>query len=169
LLLILNFALIFDSFIANNEETFYWLSKGYEEVIANLLGDRTGVAYETLLVDEKFMPYNTISLLIGTGNFGPSVERVDNGYYYYLWFGGWIFISIIFLFLLYTFIRINRIEKEKYYPYLFFSLLLIYTVKSNYLFNPSGMSRLIGFYYVYRILSYNIATKKESMFIPAVA
>jgi hypothetical protein len=169
LLLILNFALIFDSFIANNEETFYWLSKGYEEVIANLLGDRTGVAYETLLVDEKFMPYNTISLLIGTGNFGPSVGRVDNGYYYYLWFGGWIFISIIFLFLLYSFIRINRIEKEKYYPYLFFFLLLIYTVKSNFLFNPSGISRLIGFYYVYRILSYKTSIKEENNFIPAIA
>ena len=169
LLLILNFALIFDSFIANNEETFYWLSKGYEDVISNLLGDRTGVAYETLLVDEKFMPYNTISLLIGTGNFGPSVGRVDNGYYYYLWFGGWFFMSIIFLFLLYTFIRINRIEKEKYYPYLFFFLLLIYTVKSNFLFNPSGMSRLIGFYYVYRILSYKTSIKEENNFILAVA
>ena len=153
-LLILNFASIFDSFISNNQETFDWLSIGYEELIANLQGDKTGVASETLLIDEKFMPSNTISLLIGTGNFGPSVGRVDNGYYYYLWFGGWIFMSIIFLFLLYTFIRINRIEKEKYYPYLFFFLLLIYTVKSNYLFNPSGMSRLIGFYYVYRILSY---------------
>ncbi len=169
LLLILNFTLIFDSFIAKNEETFYWLSKGYEEVIANLMGDRTGVAYETLLVDEKFMPYNSISLLIGTGNFGPSVGRVDNGYYYYLWFGGWIFISIIFLFLLYTFIRINRIEKEKYYPYLFFFLLLIYTVKSNYLFNPSGMSRLIGFYYVYRILSYKTSINEENNFILATA
>lgn len=153
-LLILNFASIFDSFVSNNQETFDWLSIGYEELIANLQGDKTGVASETLLIDEKFMPSNTISLLIGTGNFGPSVGRVDNGYYYYLWFGGWIFMSIIFLFLLYTFIRINRIEKEKYYPYLFFFLLLIYTVKSNYLFNPSGMSRLIGFYYVYRILSY---------------
>ena len=169
LLLFLNFALIFDSFIASNEETFYWLSKGYEEVIANLLGERTGVAYETLLVDERFMPKNTISLLIGTGNFGPSVGRVDNGYYYYLWFGGWIFMSIIFLFLLYTFKRINRIEKEKYYPYLFFFLLLIYTVKSNFLFNPSGMSRLIGFYYVYRILSYKTSIKEVNNFILAVA
>lgn len=164
-LLILNFASIFDSFIANNEETFYWLSKGYEEVIANLRGDRTGVAYENLLIDEKFMPYNTISLLFGTGNFGPGVGRVDNGYYYYLWFGGWIFMSIKCLFLLYTFIRINRIEKEKYYPYLFFILLLIFTVKSNYLFNPSGMSRLIGFYYVYRILSYKSSIKEENNFI----
>ncbi len=169
LLLFLNFALIFDSFIASNEETFYWLSKGYEEVIANLLGERTGVAYETLLVDERFMPKNTISLLIGTGNFGPSVGRVDNGYYYHLWFGGWFFMSIIFLFLLYTFKRINRIEKEKYYPYLFFFLLLIYTVKSNFLFNPSGMSRLIGFYYVYRILSYKTSIKEVNNFILAVA
>jgi hypothetical protein len=168
-LLILNFASIFDSFISNNQETFDWLSIGYEELIANLQGDKTGGASETLLIDEKFMPSNTISLLIGTGNFGPSVGRVDNGYYYYLWFGGWIFMSIKFLFLLYTFIRINRIEKEKYYPYLFFFLLLIYTVKSNYLFNPSGMSRLIGFYYVYLILSYKTSIKEENNFILAVA
>jgi hypothetical protein len=160
LLLILNFALIFDSFISNNEETFYWLSKGYEEVVANLHGDGTGVASETLLVDEKFVPTNSINLLIGTGNFGPSVGRVDNGYYYYLWFGGWLFMSIIFLFLLWTFIRLNKIEKEKYYPSLFFSLLLIYTVKSNFLFNPNGMWRLIGFYYVNRILSYKTIQKE---------
>lgn len=167
--LILNSALIFDSFISNNQETFDWLSIGYEEVIANLKGDRTGVASETLLVNEKFISPNTISLLFGTGNFGPSLVRVDNGYYYYLWFGGWVFMSIIFLFLLYTFMRLNRIEKEKYYPYLFFSLLLIYTVKSNYLFNPSGMSRVIGLYYVYRILSFKITIKEENNFILAVA
>ena len=65
--------------------------------------------------------------------------------------------------------RLNRIEKEKYYPYLFFSLLLIYTVKSNYLFNPSGMSRVIGLYYVYRILSFKITIKEENNFILAVA
>jgi hypothetical protein len=168
-ILIFNFASIFDLFISNNQETFDWLLMGYEEVISNLQGDRTGVASVTLLIDEKFKPSNTISLFFGTGNFGPSIGRVDNGYYYYLWFGGWIFMSIIILFLLYTFIRLIRIEKEKYYPYLFFSLLLIYTVKSNFLFNPSGMSRLIGFYYVYRILSYKTSTKEEYNFITAVA
>jgi hypothetical protein len=168
-LFFLNFALIFDSFISNNQETFDWLSSGYEVVMASLQGDISVGATQTLLVDEKFMPSNLTSLLFGTGNFGPSIGRVDNGYYYYLWFGGWIFMSIIFLFLLYTFIRFSRIERIKYYPYLFFTLLLIFTIKSNYLFNPSGMSRVIGLYYVFRILSNSNATKEESNFIPAVA
>ena len=168
-LLILNFASIFGSFISNNQETFDWLSIGYEEITANLQGDRTGVASEILFVDEKFIPPNTFSLLFGTGKFGPGLGRVDNGYYYYLWFGGWIFMSFLFLFLLYTFLRLNRIEKEKYYPYLFFCLILIYNVKSNFLFNPSGMSRVIGLYYVYRILSYKSSTKEENNFIPVIA
>lgn len=169
LILLLNFELIFTSFISNNQETFDWLSNGYEVVMSSLQGDMSVGATQTLLVDEKFMPSNFTSLLFGTGNFGPSIERVDNGYYYYLWFGGWIFMSIILLFLLYTFIRINRIEKEKYYPYLFFTLLLIYTIKSNFLFNPSGMSRLIGFYYVYRILTYKTSIIEENNLILTIA
>lgn len=161
----LNLTLLFPSFISNNQETFDWLSIGYDEAVANFQGERTGHASETLLIEEKFEPPNILSLFFGTGNFSKGLGRVDNGYYYLLWFGGWVFMSINLLFALYTFLRINRVEKQKYYPYLFFSLLLIFTVKSNFLFNPSGISRLIGIYYVYKILSIKTVMTQKNNFI----
>ena len=51
------------------------------------------------------------------------------------------------------------LEKDHYYTFLFIILLLIYSVKSNYLFNPSAMSRLFGYYYVYNILNHKLKFK----------
>jgi hypothetical protein len=162
---VFNFESLFSSFISNNQETFNWLQSGYEEFVSSLLGEGSGVASETLFIDEKFKPANTFNFLFGTGNFGPTAGRVDNGYYYFLWFGGWIFMIIILVFVFYMFFRLLRIENEKYYVYLFFSLLLIFTIKSNYLFNPSGISRLIGLYYVYKILNHIANVKKDNLLI----
>ncbi len=149
--LVINIAIFFPSFISNNEQTIDWLYSGFSEVVGKFQGE-SGGASETLLKEDKFVPKDIFSVLFGTGNLGPTVGRVDNGYYYMLWFGGWLLMLMLLLFTLFMFGRVVRIENDKYFTYLFFLLLLIFTVKWNYLFNPSGISRLMGLYYVIKIL-----------------
>ena len=146
------------SIFADNQETLSWLIKGFEDVNAIFQGRSSNVG-DVLFVDEVFFPSNVYEFIFGTGNFGPGNYRVDNGYYYLLWFGGWLIMMVVFLFLIYMSFKIYVLEKDHYYTFLFIILLLIYSVKSNYLFNPSAMSRLFGYYYVYNILNHKLKFK----------
>lgn len=141
------------AFVSNYEKTFDWISVGLLEATEVIQGDNSSFVGKTLLVDEKFSPVSRFDWLLGTGHFGPGIDRVDNGYYYLLWFGGWSIMMSVVAFLIYMFIRLSR-RKEYYYSVLFFILLLIFSVKSNYLFNPSSIARLFGIYYVYTILNH---------------
>lgn len=152
-------SIYFDNDIYKYEVTFDWIYKGFYDFIDILNGESSSNFRQTLLIDEAFFPSNTFEFIFGTGNFSADFNRVDNGYYYLLWFGGWLIVLIVFFLFIYMFSRIHIIQQDNYYTYLFFILLLIYSVKSNYLFNPSGISRLIGIYYVYSILNHKIKYK----------
>jgi len=147
-------------FITDYQETFDWLSKGFEDITAIFQGGSSNVG-DVLFVDEVFLPSNTFEFIFGTGNFSAGIGRVDNGYYYLLWFGGWMIMMIVFSFLIYMFSRLYLIQKDHYHTFLFFILLLIFSIKSNYLFNPSGISRLLCFYYVYTILNHKLKFKYD--------
>ena len=161
LLLIYNIDFSSIEFISDYQETFDWLNRGFRDLNAILQGDNSSHLGRTLLVDENFSPSNTFEFIFGTGNFGAGIDRVDNGYYYLLWFGGWLIMMIVFFFLIYMFSRLYLLQKDHYYTFLFFILLLMFSVKSNYLFNPSAISRLLGIYYVYTILNHKFKFKYD--------
>ena len=154
--LLLIYSLNFSFLYSDYESFIIWFDKGYQIFIEILFGDNSSFVAQTLFVDETFLPSNTFEFFFGTGNHSDLFLRVDNGYYYLLWFGGWLMMSIVFCFIMYMFFRIYMITEDRYYTYLFFILLLLFSIKSNYLFNPSSISRIIGIYYVSIIVNHKI-------------
>lgn len=141
-------------FIENNMQSVIWIFSGLDEVVAGFEGDFSNGATATLLQEERFSPSSIFDYFFGTAQFGPNMARVDNGYFLTLWHGGVLNMLIILLFLGFMFYRLWRIDKNKYFILLLFVLLLVYNVKWNFLFVPSGISRLIGLYYVWNIWSF---------------
>lgn len=142
-----------NEFIEKNQETFNWLLSGYEILIDNINGDFSSGATATLVEEEKFEPANFIEFTFGTGYYGDNNGSYDNGYYHMLWYGGFLFLSIQLLITFFMFYRLVKIDSVKYIPFLFFILLLFFNIKWTYLVLPSGISRLIGFYYVWKCVS----------------
>ncbi len=140
-----------NSFFDNHAETINWWIEGIDDISDNLGGDFSVGATGTLLLDEKF-DYDKVSVLeflFGVAQFGPNNSRVDNGYYYILWFGGVFFLLLFLLYLSYMFYHLYKLDTNRYMPWMLFLLLLFFQIKWNYFFVPSGIFRLVGLYYVY--------------------
>jgi hypothetical protein len=144
-----------NSFIENNEQTFNWIFSGFDEVVASFTGDfGFSGSTATLLQEETFIPNNVFEFFFGTAQVGPNNEPVDNGYFRTLWFGGGVNLLLLLVFFGFMFYRLWRIDRNKYYILLLFVSCLFYNLKWNFLFVPSGISRLIGLYYVWNIWLY---------------
>lgn len=144
-----------NTFLENNAETINWLVAGFEVISDNFSGDFSSGAAGTLIQDEKFVPTNILEFFFGMAELGPDATRADNGYYYVLWYGGVVFLLLLLIYIGFMFYRLYRIDSNKYMPLMLFMLLLIFHVKWNYLFAPSGIFRLIGLYYVYQCMKAN--------------
>ncbi len=118
----------------------------------NLNGNLDTGATETLLYDELFKPSSLFDFFFGTSKFGPNDYVSDNGYFYLLWYGGVSFLLVNLLFIYFLFNRLLKNDHDKYITVIMFMLLFLFNSKWNYFFVPSGLFRLIGLYYVYKIV-----------------
>ena len=139
----------------NVMDSFDWIYDSFDDFVSTISGVQNSSIGQTLFIDERFLPSTTFELFFGTGRFSQfEGRRVDNGYFYLLWFGGYFFMLIVMLFHFYLFRRIRNSSKAHYHIYFFGLLLIFYTMKSDFLCSPSQVSRLMGFFYVYSILNY---------------
>jgi len=127
-----------------------WIVSGVEEVQS---GASSG-AFEVLFRESDFLPVSIREWAFGTGKPSPPgrADRVDNGYHYTLWYGGWVVLGAQIAVNLQLFGRLLKGAPNPYLPVLFFLLLFAFSVKWSYLCAPNSMTRAIGITYAATLL-----------------
>jgi hypothetical protein len=131
-----------------------WIVSGGEQVIRAIQGDAPSTTAEELFRESDFLPDSVREWALGTGKPSPPSRagRVDNGYHYTLWYGGWIVLGAQIAVSLFMFGRMLRRASSPYLPVLFFLLLSAFNVKWSYLCAPNSMTRAIGIFYAATLL-----------------
>jgi hypothetical protein len=126
-----------------------WIVSGAEEVVYAIEGSAPSGTAEVLFRESDFLPNSIREWALGTGKPSPPsrTSRVDNGYHYTLWYGGWIVLGAQIAVNLLMFGRLLRGTPNPYLPVLFFLLLFVFNVKWSYLCAPNSMTRAIGIAY----------------------
>jgi hypothetical protein len=131
-----------------------WIVSGGEEVFNEVQGGAPSGASEVLLRESEFLPLSIREWALGTGRPSPPsrADRVDNGYHYTLWYGGWVVLGAQIAVNLLLFVRMLKGAPNPYLPVLFFLLLFAFNVKWSYLCAPNSMTRAIGIIYATTLL-----------------
>jgi hypothetical protein len=126
-----------------------WIVAGGEEAAYAFQGGAPSGAAEVLFRESDFSPDSIREWALGTGKPSPPsrADRVDNGYHYTLWYGGWLVLGAQIAVNLFMFGRLLRGAPNPYLPVLFFLLLFAFNVKWSYLCAPNSMTRAIGIAY----------------------
>jgi hypothetical protein len=131
-----------------------WIVSGGDQVSRAIQGDQPSTTAEVLFRESAFLPDSVREWALGTGKPSPPsrADRVDNGYHYALWYGGWIVLGAQIAVNLFIFGRMLRASSSPYLPVLFFMLLSVFNVKWSYLCTPNSMTRAIGIFYAATLL-----------------
>ncbi len=137
------------SFFINNEQTIRWALSIFDSTINLDLNDQN--TNYGVLVTMLIFPSTLFGIIFGEGK----VAGVDIGFINQLFVGGIVYLSILLLFLWYIFKRNLKYSTNKLIPVIFLISIIIANFKGNALILPNGFFRLITFYYIYCLYTYN--------------
>lgn len=131
-----------------------WIVSGGEKALDEFQSGASSGTFEVLFRESDFLPISIREWALGTGRPSPPsrADRVDNGYHYTLWYGGWVVLGAQIAVNLLLFGRMLKGAPDPYLPVLFFLLLFAFNVKWSYLCAPNSMTRVIGITYAATLL-----------------